>query len=565
MIPLLSVLLASVGVVASDRSFRDRSATEEVTTAKLEVDVLSGVLLATALGLTFGLYFVLRYGGNWTEWDTMVFSQMLVWFQEAGSLHYNGAYDKGYAYSAWAANLSTLTGVPAGALLRLYLPIIGNLLLALFGYAAFRRWLRSNTLGLVATSLLFLVPELVFTVSRGNHEKLTVSLTLLASLSLLQLLLELTKGRWQVFTSWLIIYYLLTFTLVSLNSLFGSSLVAGSTIAFFFALVVLTLRPAGWRRLGGVAAMLGFVALTSWLIVGLVTQVVYPQAWATDLWQSLSEAVRNIFAPTEALDTGGEAATYINPYEIVAEDWISQSVYGLISSFRWLLLGGSFVTWLVMVVKVIRDIRTVPLSSILLVALYGAFGMMMAAGVMVDFLGLEAGSNLQVRFFAYFAPFAVPLLALGAVWCVRALSRRVPRGLVKGAALTLFATFTVFSLLKATLDPMVSNRWIFYHPTEVQAVHFWDDMQRSSAIWVGPTFRVVNAFRHTYSSFGANQNDISAKDESRATSYMLDSRVSASSAVAWQLVRPTTTLENRVYDNGNAQIYHRVPRSPFQQ
>jgi len=527
---------------------------------------LQGSLLAASLGLSFGLYFVLRYGGSWSEWDTMVFAQLLGWLQEAKSIFYNGAYDKGYAYSVWAANLSTLTGVPVGELLRVYLPLVGNLLLALFGYTAFRRWLASNTLGLAATSLLFLVPELVFTVSRGNHEKLTVSLTLLASLALLQALTELSRRRWAVLASWLVVYYLVTFTLVSLNSLFGSSLLAGTSLTLLFALVVLAVRPAGWRRLWGVVALIAFLALTSWLVLGLVTLVVYPQAWATDLVQSLVERVQGIFASTSGPEGSlEEAPSYVNPYDVVTSDWVSTEVYRLLSSFRWLLLGGSFVTWLVTAWQVIRYIRTASLNSILLVALYGAFSVMLAAGVMVDFLGLEAGSNLQVRFFAYFTLFATPLLAAGAVWCVRALSRRLGAGLVKSAAFALFATFAALSLLKATLDPSVSNRWIFYKPTEVQAVRFWNDMQRSSGIWVGPTFRVINAFRHTYGSFGANQNDISAKDDSSgAAAYMLDSPISAANTVAWRLVRPATILENRIYDNGDAQIYHHLPRSPFQ-
>lgn len=569
---LSAVMSTTLGAARSPRASLRRSA-RAWNSSQTRSDVLSSelsyALLAAWLGLACGGYFVLRYGGHWTEWDTMTFAQILGWLQAAQGIHYPGAYDKGYAYSVWGAGLSTLSGVPVDALIQLYLPVIGNLLLAVMGFAAFRRLLASPQLGLLATSLLFLVPELIFTVSRGNHEKLTVSLTLFATFALLGALQARAEKQWHPLAIWSAIYALTTFTLMSLNSLFGSSLAAGVSLATLFAFLVLVVRPAGWRRLGLVVVHLALISLASWGVLALVVGVVYPQRWALELAQSLVDAVTSIFAPAPVEATGGAVAeaTYINPYDVVNQDWVNLGLYRLVSSFRWFLLAGSFLSWCVLVVDVVKNIRTAPLPRLILASLYGAFASLLAVGVMVDFLGLEAGSNLQVRFYAYFVLFAVPTLALGVAGVLRRLSKWTsPRTStwVRYAALSLFTVFALLSLLKATLDPVVSNRWIFYRPTEVQAVSFWNERQRSSGLWAGPSYRVINAFRHTHPSAPSNQNEISARLGSEAAAYMLDSEIFESNAVAWGVVRPTTVLENRVYDNGDAQIYHRVPRSPFQ-
>jgi hypothetical protein len=44
----------------------------------------------------------------------------------------------------------------------------------------------------------------------------------------------------------------------------------------------------------------------------------------------------------------------------------------------------------------------------------------------------------------------------------------------------------------------------------------------------------------------------------------LHSSTQEANHTAWRFRLPPLLLDDRVYDNGDAQIYHRTPRTPFQ-
>ena len=67
-------------------------------------------------------------------------------------------------------------------------------------------------------------------------------------------------------------------------------------------------------------------------------------------------------------------------------------------------------------------------------------------------------------------------------------------------------------------------------------------------------------FPHSASS---NTFDILVPDPFSA--HALYSPVIEASEIAWGLSMPTLWLDNRVYDNGFVQIFHRQPVTPFQQ
>lgn len=545
----------------------------------------SHLVLAISLGLAYGTYFTLRYLGYWSENDTAVLSLAAKLLGDAERIQYSGAYSNGYAYSIWGATLSALTGLSVGDFVQLYTPLLGNLLLATFGYATFRRLLASDHLGLLAASVLFLVPEMVFTVSRGSHEKLTVALTLMALLALLNSFLALlTARRWQIYAAWVAVFYFSIFTSVTLNTFLGSSLILACTLTLVFAFLLLGLRRLQmffgrvrrrpsiqarrvsiWGevnniRLAAVIRRLLYIVCTSWLLAVLVSWYIYPTANYSDLAQTAYERLSQLLfsdAPTASEPTTFEVA---NPYSVIGSDWLSAKAYRVISSFRWALFLGSFVTWLLLLARLLRGPKT-DLHRLFLVALYGAFGFELALAVPIDFLNLHAGTNLQVRIYTYFALLAAPVFALGLshLFSVQPKARAV---LVPLMQLCLLG-FAGVGLFKATLDPGVSNRWLFYHPAEVQALGFFDGYLQSNSIWVGTESRLRDAYITTYLRPPENVLNLS-RDGGPSSPYALNSPIIRENTEAWGAQPSALWLENQVYDNGETQLFHQVPRTLFQ-
>ena len=245
-------------------------------------------------------------------------------------------------------------------------------------------------------------------------------------------------------------------------------------------------------------------------------------------------------------------------------DWANSSIYSLISSFRWILLLGSFAVWVILLRQSLSRMGTAPLHQLLLLAIYGAFGFQLAVGIPVDLVGLAAGSNLQVRLYTYFALFAAPVFVLGLTNLLERLSSRLPSTPLRLGLGLVVMGFSLISLVKATLDPVISNRWLFYNPTEVRAIAFWREQSPTEPIWVGTSGRLSFAQQMQFPDQEVRDDlyDIGPPDP--GTTKLIQTRLEAQSAANWSLGLPTGLLGHRVYDNGEAQIFHRLPLSPFQ-
>lgn len=537
---------------------------------------LNHLWAALLLGLSFGAYFTLRYLGYWADSDTAEFARTIYAFMAYGHIDHPGAYTHGYAYSVWAATLTGVTGIPLSAFLEVYGPMLGNLLLALGGYACFRRLLVSDALGLAAGATLFLVPELFFTVSRGNHEKLTVYLTLLAAMTLLASFTTLFRGEYRLFMAWVITYYLLAFTLVSLNVLFGSTMITASTLTLLLTLPLSRLlnrrdQPAGLdlpeaagptgnptgRLFSLLRGRLGITVGASWVLVALVTWYLYPAA-GTNL-ALLQTALQKLSALFLSFQPSS------NPYQIIGGDWVSTWTYRWLSSFRWLLFAGSFLCWVGLLWRAWRQPENAPPEHVFLMALYGAFGIQLALAVPVDLLNLGAGTNLQVRIYTYFALFAAPMFALGVARLATQLRPRLGSAVTTGLLALIAAAFVPPSLLKATLDPAVSNRWLFYWPAEISALRFWDVNSRNAGAWIGASTRLGDAYsvKHPPST-PLSTNTFYIDRSSGREDFVLNSIPLRANVVAWKVALPYAILGDRVYDNGDVQLLSRVPSTPFQ-
>ena len=513
--------------------------------------------LAALIGFAFCLaaYFILRYQGLWAENDTAVFHELIGAVQSARSIDPPNAYPHGYAYQSVATTLLGLSGLDMTTFLQLYSPVLGTLMLALFGYVAYFRLLLSRVYALFATSVLFLVPEVLFTVLRGNHEKFTLGLSLLAALLVLRLLAALQRRaeRRQV-VAWFVALCVCLFTLDTLNLFFGSVFLSALTITLL--LLVLTTRllhlPVHRRDL----LLLTGVAVTGWLLVALTLAVVYPASRGD--FSLFTSAIRH----AGSLLT--RKASAVNPYAAIDSDWSSPQLYQLVTAFRFLLLGGALLS----MVLELRDMgrqATVPLGRLLLVGLFAASLVQLASSIVIDTLGLESGSNLQVRMYPYVVLWASPLFALGLQRLSGSpLVRRSPL-LWRGGLLALLAVLLVSSLLKSSLDPLLSNRWLGYRPGEVQAVQTWARQAQSSSLWVGHDGRVAFGYVMEHGAALAHGNTLSTSPTTKVQSaYALRSPLTDANNRVWKVPLPSVLLGDQIYDNGEAQVVWRHPVTQFQ-
>ena len=508
--------------------------------------------------LFVGAYYVLRYAGLWSEQDTQVFVQITERMRLAGRLTFEGSYPHGFGYPVWLLNLSELTGASLGPFVQGFLPLVSTLFLGAVGFAAYRAFTGSARAGGIAVLVLLLVPEVVFTIGRGNHEKLTVALTLTAMFALFRSYQELeTHRRWSAFLGWVVAYYLAAFVLVSQNAFFGSSFIFASTAALGFVALLRWFARATADRLKPVARRLAVVTAASWGFVALVMFFVYPPAGET--LRVMASAAERVSALVLSLTPDA------NPYVVTVTDWVDPVVYHLVSSFRWVLLFGSLIMWVSWVRRALRGDMSLPLHVLFLTAMYAAFAIQVALAMVVDLTGLAAGTNLQVRLFTYFAVVAAPVFAMGIDAMIESPRFVASRGLLKRWMLpATFAVFGVLSLLKATLDPGVASRWLFYRPSEIAAMQFWDERSQFELLWVGVEPRLRHAYSMHSQKKRVNSNSFSVQAHDASMASALGSELVRANAIAWGIAESAILIEHRVYDNGAATLHRRIARTPFQ-
>ena len=194
----------------------------------------------------------------------------------------------------------------------------------------------------------------------------------------------------------------------------------------------------------------------------------------------------------------------------------------------------------------------------LLWLLYGAFAIQGGLSVLADAGGSLTG-NLQHRLFPSFSIVAVALVGT-------ALAQARPRRLAAPARIGLTAgigmyrrTFGAQSGQRAAL----SNKWTFYRANEMAALEWSDAHLQSAEIWTEYDERLNVAFSTVHGD-SLNRNHFAGDSVGSTTRDLILTNVTRlrSSRLGRPLPEPPDAL--RVYDNGEAEMSHLRPRTPFQ-
>ena len=516
-----------------------------------------------------GSYLIARYNGQWAEADSATFTKIIRAFTEDGGLapEFGPVYPNGYLFQAISSFILGLTGIDVVTLQQVLYPLL-SLLIVLPAWVLYRELTESALGATLATVLLCSQPELLFMILRSSHEKFTRILMLLC----LYILVRSFRHRdqpWQL-AAHVGLFYLLFFSLAGSNNLIAHSFIFAIVIAILLGRLLERRTNNELDREAGVFSRFLYIVLIALALVYLFIFYVYPPA-QHDLLVLESVTDRIIALLVDMRITGGSGAT--NAYLQVQNGWVSLPVYLLVSIANWIILGISFA------IVCYQGVRWLgwgdapkTLQARLLWLFYVAFSVQGVLSILSDASG-ALGSNLQHRLFPSFSIMAVAVVggALSrwsppsqALWPrSQALWLSGLTGLIRFAVAASISVIAILSILKATNEPLVSNKWTFYRPAEMAALVWTDAHLVGSPVWTEFDERLVVAYDMAKgdSDHGNLFQGYGARTTTRTR---VVTEVARLRADRLDLTLPLPPDAFRVYDNGAAEVYHLRPETPYQ-
>jgi hypothetical protein len=562
----------------------------------------------------------LRFDNGWAENDTVVLTQAGRAVLDEGTITPSRfEYDHGFAYPSLLAMLSAVTGVEIRDVQFNLLPWV-TLFTALMAFLAFRAVTRNARAGAIAASLLLVQPDFLFVSQRGSHEKMTWTMVL----GLLFCLVASLEGRrLRQTVPYVIIFYLFGFAMLTTNAFFGSSFTTVVLLSLVGAVVVTRrfFRVQASRRL---VPRLGYVFLVLTCLAYVVVFYLYAPAGRNIA--NLARVGDRLAALYLNVDTNVEqrveqqsrvtsnaqvsrSSTVSSPYSSISLGWTSTATFVMLTLFTWVMMVVAFLVWLLLAVTFVRrGVARSELPLFLIWAFTAAAGVQIALSVAADFAG-TLGSNLQLRLFPVFNVFAIPMIiatatryrvpqrskllryaaiAIGVVIptvvavaypaATIAIAAILGLGLYVGtnwhrsiwarriaatAAIGAFAYFSVAAVLKATNDPLVSNKWTFYDDAEALGLRWSNANMVDLFVWADYDERLRAASVLEQSDANATS---ASWTSSRAASvrYVLMSDVIEARAKRVKATLPQLFGTDRIYDNGSTQVVHYLPETPYQ-
>lgn len=501
--------------------------------------------------LAIAIYFVGRHGGRWAENDSAVFTAYIKVVALEGSLTPESApaYPNGYGFQAISAFILGLTGLDVAPLQQLVYPLF-TLMIVIPAWALYRELTGEARGASLATLLLFTQPEFLFVILRSSHEKF-LRLMLIICLLLLVRSFRVYQ-RPASLTVHIVLFYLAAFAMIANNNLLANSFFAAVAIALGLGWLIQRRERTTLTSSKDLSRRFFYIIAICLGLVYLFIFYVYPPARNNlVVMNSIWERIAALF-----LDVESEVN---NSYNQVATGWISLPVYFILSIANWLLLAASVGIWLRQSWRWFR-LGEAPASvpARLLWLLYTAFAFQGAISVIADASGGIAG-NLQHRIFPSFSIIAVAMVGA-------ALAHWQPRrgaGLAHAALVVGLGAIAVLSSFKASNEPLLSNKWVFYREEEMRAINWGDEHLRNSAIWTEIDERLTTAYLTTVGQ-SANNNQIRAFRVTTASRMLLLTDVTRLRSSRLERPLPVPYDAQRVYDNGSAELYRLRPVTPFQ-
>jgi hypothetical protein len=517
----------------------------QVSSSGKQIAVLIGVMLLISI------YAIARYQGMWGETDTASFAQSMRAISAEGTLApKNSLYSNGYGYPVLGQWISQLSGLSISKV-QLFIAILMAPWIIMPAWLFFREITVSPYAATLATMILLIQPEFLFPMLRGTHEKFTRGLMMICLYLLVRSLR--IKSNLHRLLSFTLTFYICAAGLITYNVFLATSLIGALAFALIFCWL-------GSRWMGSTSPIetfhlknIGYKILGLCIIVFIFMFYVYPPTQDNiRIFSSMADRLWALILGLEPIAS--------NPYNVIYQGWLNTPIYILLTLPNWLLLFCSMAFWLMKTWGIIRRKFSGGLADFLLWALFTAFAVQGLLSIALDFSGTLA-ANLQHRVFPSFAMLAAPLVAK---WI---LDRRISFnnsskfyrfGLPLGISL-----LAMLAILKATSEPLLSNKWTYYSTGEAQAVQWADQVLSGRRLWTGFDERVNVAVIIRQDAERLNIQ-LDQYDREPETRNLLLSSITRQRSLRLKEAIPVKPDDFITYDNGSTQIYHLRPHSPFQ-
>jgi len=495
-----------------------------------------GFILVSIYALLSHIYFVVRFSGRWIEEDTGRMVKFAEYVQaQATMLPSAPVYPNGPGLSILLTGLSDLSGIPIPLLELFFLPVVG-VLPVLISYLAFYEITKSVKLAVLSAFLLSLQPDFLLTSSRGTHEKFTYALLLMSFFFLTRSFSRMRNTK--EFTSNVLLFYIAIVGMISYNFFFSATYVFASVVALIIGYLVSQFPQA-------VTSFKRLIYTSSTSTVFFFSYMFYlytPSRHLLQVFDTLADKVGAIALATEQ---------HVTPqYQYIFQWWVSFEMWLFLTLFNWVVALLSFSAWLYLVYRFFWKKQPLSSSMQLLLMFYTAFSLQLLITIFADRFGVF--DNLELRVFPVLMFFAVPLAAISMLNIVK--SKRLNKGMrkkIKVFFAVLLLVFVVNSLLKATNDPLVSNKWWFYSVQEKEGLLWVDESLRNYSVWADIDARLTSV----YNTFSPVDDEGKVKFTSPRAEYWFVTTLEKKRALSVRYPLPFLDDKPVVYDNGDVKIY----------
>ena len=444
-------------------------------------------------------------------------------------------YPYGFGYQVLTNFAASVSGFTVADWQLFAYPIMGALP-ALVAYPMFARLLRERLSAILGAFLFMIQPDLLFTTYRSTHEKFTWILMLTVLLLFLIATTKRPRSSHAFFRPGaMLCLYFVMFGLFSFNLFFSNMFLLILALGFILG----RLRPTDHdlMRLSRLAYLwvVGMVLFFSLMLYIYEPALVYLRGVA-----NYGELVLVSLLSFE---------THTTPqYTFVAESWPSIYVWMGLTFVTWLVIGVSTLSFGRSFIKRSRPNgrRTLALPQ----SLYAGASLIVLASAVADrFVGFS--SNLELRLVPVLMIFAAPIAAHELIRWTRRESQIASRKRV-AILLALVVVAVPVSVLKASVEPSVSNLRIYATPEEVASVNWILNVHFESQIWTDPEGRTLSVAHLVapYSEFERYRTELGGNTSSAF--YLLSGNVIAVNPdAAAALEKPTDSI---IYANGDSFI-----------
>jgi len=524
------------------------------------------IILLLSYALFIGLYWFSHYKGMIVDGDATSLTLASEGIVEEGSITPPKHRYHGFGFPAILAFVSVISGESVQKI-QIF-DSIWLVVIVFFAFVVYRELTESVLLAMLGASILLLLPDFLFYVLRGSHEKITWLYFMLLLFLLSKSYRAYNKATY--LTAFIVAFYLSYWGMVATNAYFASTMLTASFLSFGIGVGLLVMLWLRNRKVGrenfrdiiisevGVSSksmvrrfLLG--SLISFLILFIFIFYLYPPA------RGFLYSLRSMVDKLGVLLLGGQAVS--QPYAIIQTAWTSRRVYLSLVAPEFLFILASIITWFRYCWKWINGYwQQSPHSNQLLWLFYTAFIIQIGFAFILDFAGVLS-SNLQLRIFPAFSILMAPYAAEFFYTLFDGMFRN--RKIVFLISPLIFY-MSIVGLLKMSNDPMVSNLWLFYSNQEVRGLEWMERYVENDVVWIDtwPHLRDVLWFRKGYN--WVPHNYYIATTSNTDSNYVFISKLTKLQADRSQISLPSVVSKNMVYDSGRVKIYHKRPRSPYQ-